>query len=494
MAKTKPKTQNVATQPAEKRSYKGIIIATAVIVVLLAGALFIFKPSSVGQAYRFDPVTGQRAGGDVENGGQAVFMKFGKGFAALNDDVTIPIHLNAPANQDVNSVTFCLGFDVAKFQVTSVTLNPAIAWSSATQRNEARANAINGNGACADGFSQTITLLSGTGGQQLVGTDTFLAKVTFRVLQSSVGGADNDNTFPITLKTPEISGSGGFSSAVTPDSSSEIVLVPVCPDADNDGYAALGTVQAEGVAGSDMRACRHTNPLGGNVVLDCDDNAATRYPGNAEICDGLDNDCNNNIDDGLEIMEVLNEVPADAAGSEGVCLGHKRCVAGVAQNSYTLRDDVENQFDAYYGTEVCDAFDNDCDGQINEDLAECSLAGGVAPSPNVGLIISKEPGNTYIDYGADNQHLPVQALSFEDRWLLNKYINIFDPDVDAGCGDPGDAPCDRVWDAVADTHVHLCKSGTYYLEYRDVNPAEVYKLSPDGALQSGLTTADIANC
>ena len=72
--------------------------------------------------------------------------------------------------------------------------------------------------------------------------------------------------------------------------------------------------------------------------------------GEAETCDGLDNDCDGEIDNGL------NGQPCPIQNEFGTCTGASKCA-----NSMVTCVGFPAQ------EEVCDAFDNDCDGEVDED-------------------------------------------------------------------------------------------------------------------------------
>jgi len=105
-------------------------------------------------------------------------------------------------------------------------------------------------------------------------------------------------------------------------------------DADGDGF---------GDAGASTTSC--IQPAGTVTdATDCDDGAASNYPGNTELCDGLDNDCS-----GAPSFDAAGEVDADSDG-------FLSC----------LECDDADPWNQPGSVEFCDGQDNDCDGLVDD--------------------------------------------------------------------------------------------------------------------------------
>ncbi|MCH4554071.1 MopE-related protein [Aestuariibaculum lutulentum] len=129
-------------------------------------------------------------------------------------------------------------------------------------------------------------------------------------------------------------------------------------------------LDADGDSFGDLSQTILSNNQPDNYVsnsTDCNDNESLSYPGNPEVCDGIDNNCDGEIDEGLLLISFYPDLDGDGYGDRNatpitVCLGLQP--QGTVTNNLDLNDDNGDvNPDA---VEICDGIDNDSDGEIDE--------------------------------------------------------------------------------------------------------------------------------
>ncbi len=201
-------------------------------------------------------------------------------------------------------------------------------------------------------------------------------------------------------------------------------------DADADGF---------GGADATLVACE-PEPGYLSDSSDCDDDDATRYPGNPEVCDGRDNDCNAAVDEGVLLTFYLD---GDEDGVGGY-LWQEGCTPSPGYTTSTDDCDDTNP-EAYPGhPERCDGEDNDCDGATDEEDAvdpPTWYADGDADGfgdPATATIQCDAP----LQSVADNTDCDDQRAASNPAAL--EYCNGFDDDCD-GTTDEDDAVDALTW-------------------------------------------------
>jgi hypothetical protein len=99
---------------------------------------------------------------------------------------------------------------------------------------------------------------------------------------------------------------------------------------------------------------------------DCNDNDAAINPGAAEVCDGIDNDCDGSIDEDLVFMNYYADADGDGFGNPSESVS-----SCTAPSGYVVDNTDCNDNDAAINpgaAEVCNGIDDNCDGLVDNDL------------------------------------------------------------------------------------------------------------------------------
>ena len=112
---------------------------------------------------------------------------------------------------------------------------------------------------------------------------------------------------------------------------------------------------------------------------DCNDNDALNFPGNSEVCDGADNNCNFVADEGLVFVDYYPDTDGDGAGDSSF-VPTLTC-DGPPPGFVADRSDCDDTDPAVApgAAELCDGIDNNCDNGIDEACGACGNGAIEAP-------------------------------------------------------------------------------------------------------------------
>ncbi len=145
------------------------------------------------------------------------------------------------------------------------------------------------------------------------------------------------------------------------ESVDEGVLEVFYPDADGDGFG-------DGDAPTEL--CEVTKGYTTDGT-DCQDTSAAVFPGGVEVCNGIDDDCDDLVDDADDGLDADSAttwyLDDDGDGFGQTHTGWLTCT--VPQGYATAPDDCDDTDEAVHpdAFEVCDELDNDCDALVDDD-------------------------------------------------------------------------------------------------------------------------------
>jgi hypothetical protein len=223
-------------------------------------------------------------------------------------------------------------------------------------------------------FSADVTATAEDGtelnGTVIIDEDVPLAYVDFVGCSGSDGDADEDGS---------VGTQYGGDDCNDDDPQIGPHAVEVCDEVDNncDGAIDEGVTQTfyedadgdgHGTDDSAFEACEQ--PDGASQFAgDCNDESASISPSAFEVCDGFDNDCDDVADEGTQIA-IFQDTDGDGYGADDSV--DVSCPDAVPEGWTTVGLDCDDDDDSVNpdAEEVCDGFDNDCNGAVDE-LPSC---------------------------------------------------------------------------------------------------------------------------
>jgi hypothetical protein len=127
-------------------------------------------------------------------------------------------------------------------------------------------------------------------------------------------------------------------------------------DADGDSYGDLN---------NSIYDCAQPNGYVTNSS-DCNDNNVNQNAASAEICNGEDDDCDGQIDNGLVFLDYYSDLDSDGFGAGNATSSCVGLGAGYVTNNADCNN--ANPLINPNATEVCNSIDDNCDGQIDEGI------------------------------------------------------------------------------------------------------------------------------
>ena len=243
-------------------------------------------------------------------------------------------------------------------------------------------------------------------------------------------------------------------------------------DADDDSVTGAGTWYADadgdsyGDAGSSIEACDEPSGYVADAS-DCDDAEKAINPGADELCDGVDNDCNDAIDDdATDATTWYTDGDADGYGDE------KTGVASCDQPKGTIGDggdcDDANKAVNPAAEEVCDGVDNDCSGAADDAATDAATWYGDGDGDGYGLekdtVTECEAPKGYAGEAGDCDDAD-KAINPAAEEVCDDVDNDCDGDADSGATDASTWYADGDSDSYGDpdTTADACDAPTGYV-------------------------------
>ena len=150
---------------------------------------------------------------------------------------------------------------------------------------------------------------------------------------------------------------------------------------------------------------------------DCDDEDGAIHPDADEVCDGADNDCDGEVDEGFELQTWYQDLDGDGYGNSLVVV-QARCEApdGYVDIGGDC-DDTEPDAHPTLTEVLCDGIDNDCDGVGGGEVA--AVLNGDEHATIADAMLNAAFGETV--HICPGEHTEALTIGADDEMTLTAY-------------------------------------------------------------------------
>lgn len=199
-------------------------------------------------------------------------------------------------------------------------------------------------------------------------------------------------------------------------------------DADDDGYR-FGTSAT--VVSADTDCDDSGEALNSYPTTDCDDGDAAISPGAAEVCDGVDNNCDDDIDEGFATTTYYADTDEDGYGDSTASTENCAQPTGYVDDDTDCDDNDATSYPS--ATEACDSIDNDCNDLVDD---------GVATS----TYYADTDADGFGDSADSVEDCTPPTGYVEDDTDCDDTLDTISPDATEDCDDDADNNCDTAID------------------------------------------------
>jgi hypothetical protein len=134
---------------------------------------------------------------------------------------------------------------------------------------------------------------------------------------------------------------------------------------------------------------------------DCNDDDMNIHPGATETCDGIDNNCNIDIDEGLMTRDYYRDEDGDRFGNDDIVLVACLAPAGYVEVGGDCNDQDQENYPG--GMEICDGQDNNCNDLADEGLRQTYYldSDGDTYGVDTATVVECEKPMGYAERGGD---------------------------------------------------------------------------------------------